>query len=102
MRKMVVLVVSAGLFASAASAASAEFVPMTPGQYMRGQLAQGIGQMALAIGALAGKNREIETEVVNARREFFANARTAAGPVAAKRFEEALHKRDLHYVATRA
>jgi hypothetical protein len=65
---------------------------------MKGQLAQGIGQMALAIGALAGANREIEIEVVNARREFFANARTAAGPVAAKRFEEALHKRDLHYV----
>jgi hypothetical protein len=71
---------------------------MTPGQYMKGQLAQGIGQMALAIGALAGANRELEIEVVNARREFFANARTAAGPVAAKRFEEALHKRDLHYV----
>jgi hypothetical protein len=95
MKKIVVLMVSAGL---CASAASAPFVPMTPGQYMKGQLAQGIGQMALAIGALAGANRELEIEVVNARREFFANARTAAGPVAAKRFEEALHKRDLHYV----
>lgn len=95
MKKTVVLMVSAALFASAASA---QFVPMTPGQYMRGQLAQGIGQMALAIGALAGANRELEIEVVNARREFFANARTAAGPLAAKRFEEALHKRDLHYV----
>lgn len=95
MKKILVLAASAGLFASSAWAA---FVPMTPGQYMRGQVAQGIGQMALAIGALAGANRELTEEIVNARREFFANATTATGDVAAKRFEEALHKRDLHYV----
>jgi hypothetical protein len=96
MKKIVLLALSAWLFAT--SAWPQVLVPMTPGQHMKGQALASLGQLAQGILALANRNRELDVEVVTARAAFFANAKTPPSPAVAKRFAEALHKRDLHYV----
>src|SRR5262245_38169553 len=76
-------------------------VPMTPGQYLRGQALASMGQFALTVGEWARRNRELEVEIVTARRLFWESRAGAEREAAAKRFEDALMKRDLHYIVSR-
>jgi hypothetical protein len=89
-----------GIFV-AVPGAWAELVPMTPGQYMGSRAIGAIGDLAAVIGQQATANEELENEIVNSRREFFASPEGPERVAAAKRFDSALFKRDLHFVAER-
>jgi hypothetical protein len=76
-------------------------VPMTPTQYLGSQALGAVGNLALAVGELARANREIDEQLAAARQAYFA---APSGPARAKlagKFDEAMMKRDLHYVAMR-
>lgn len=78
----------------------AQILYMTPGQYVRGQVLGSFVRGIVAIGELAAKYREIDVEIVTARRMFWEASNEQERSSAARRFEEALAKRDLHYLGT--
>jgi hypothetical protein len=83
------------------SAFAQMLVPMTPGQYMGSRITGVIGDLALSVGVLARENRAIEDELVAARGAYFQAPGGPAREELGRKFEEAMMKRDLHFIVMR-
>jgi hypothetical protein len=75
-------------------------VLVTPGQANMSRALGSLGELAGAIGELATQNLQIEDELVAARVAYFNSPAGAPRLEAARRFDEALMRRDMHYVST--
>src|SRR5262245_31767335 len=96
MKKFVACLAASTVISSSAFAQM--LVPMTPTQYLSGRAVSVVGNLAGAIGELARANREIDEELGAARQAYFAARPGPARARLAAKFDDAMMKRDLHYV----